>query len=84
MTGQISLIKEVDRETSATLTINVKAIDGGTPSRSADATVTFTIGDVNDVTPVFARDIYTANVDEGITRVVLSNSRKSYCTFKSF
>ena len=67
VTGQISLIKNVDRETSATLSINTKAIDGGTPSQSADATVTFTIGDVNDETPVFARDIYTANVDEGMT-----------------
>ena len=65
VTGEITLIREVDRETSATLTIDIKAIDGGTPSRSADATVTFTVGDVNDATPVFDRDVYTANVDEG-------------------
>ena len=65
VTGGITLIREVDRETSATLSIDIKAIDGGTPSRSADATVTFTVGDVNDATPVFDRDVYTANVDEG-------------------
>ena len=63
--GEITLIREVDRETSATLSIDIKAIDGGTPSMSADATVTFTAGDVNDATPAFDRDVYTANVDEG-------------------
>ena len=65
VTGEITLIKEVDRETSATLSIDIKAIDGGTPSMSADATVTFTVGDINDATPAFDRDVYTANVDEG-------------------
>ena len=64
-TGDLALVMSVDREAVATLSLVVKAVDGGSPSRSADATVTITVGDVNDVTPEFERDIYTANANEG-------------------
>ena len=63
-TGIISTITSLDREAIDKLTIYVIACDHGNPPRSATATVTVLIDDVNDMVPVFTQASYTFVVTE--------------------
>lgn len=64
-TGAITLAKALDFENSTSRVFDVKASDGGSPSRStAPLRVTITIQDVNDNAPVFSKSMYSANVTE--------------------
>ncbi|EDO46189.1 predicted protein, partial [Nematostella vectensis] len=55
-----------DRETKASYQVALRAQDGGSPSRSGQATVEIEILDVNDNRPVFSSAQYTASVDEDV------------------
>ena len=63
-TGIISTIQEFDYETlsQTVFTFKVIAIDDGSPSRTAEATVVITIQDQNDNCPVFKRIPFSYNV----------------------
>ncbi|XP_061178908.1 protocadherin Fat 4-like [Saccostrea echinata] len=61
-TGNVILIKELDRELYANISMTVKASDAGTPLLSSNTTVTVFIEDINDNRPVFAPSFYNAEV----------------------
>ncbi|XP_078678305.1 protocadherin Fat 4-like [Branchiostoma floridae x Branchiostoma belcheri] len=63
--GAIGLAQTLDRETTASYQLTVLAIDdGGTSSLTGTTTVTVTITDVNDNTPVFGQSLYTVDLAE--------------------
>ncbi|XP_036911122.1 protocadherin Fat 1 isoform X1 [Sturnira hondurensis] len=63
-TGVIFLIENLDYESSHEYYLTVEATDGGTPSLSDVATVNVNVTDINDNTPVFSQDPYTAVISE--------------------
>lgn len=50
----LRLKSELDRETVPSFVVKVTAVDGGAPSLTSTATVTVTVQDINDNSPVFA------------------------------
>ncbi|XP_028656704.2 protocadherin Fat 4 [Erpetoichthys calabaricus] len=64
--GVLSLIKELDRENTSILTLQVTAIDQGFPPRSVAMNLTISVRDVNDNDPVFTENIYAVMVAENI------------------
>ena len=68
--GEIELIGTLDRESTENYQIIIAAFDSGSPFMSATATVTITVLDFNDNTPVFSRSLYTGNVDENSASIV--------------
>ncbi|GAB6020348.1 hypothetical protein CHUAL_003060 [Chamberlinius hualienensis] len=87
-TGWLTTVKVVDREKSPNYSFAVEAMDGGSPVRSATATVTLVIHDINDNNPAFESETYEAVVAEdalpgtSVVQVVASdpdeNSRLVY------
>ncbi|XP_045444888.1 protocadherin Fat 1 isoform X1 [Pipistrellus kuhlii] len=63
-TGAIFIIENLDYESSHEYYLTVEATDGGTPSLSDVATVNVNVTDINDNSPVFSQDTYTAVVSE--------------------
>ncbi|KAM9622277.1 protocadherin Fat 1 [Trichechus inunguis] len=63
-TGAIFIIENLDYESSHGYYLTVEATDGGTPSLSDVATVNINVTDINDNTPIFSQDTYTAVVSE--------------------
>jgi len=51
--GTIWTAKHLDREVLAEISFTVRATDGGLPARHSDVTVTVTVDDINDNSPVF-------------------------------
>eukprot|EP00794_Sanderia_malayensis_P020074 gene20074-22044_t len=63
-TGEITLLKPLDRETKSLIKFIVIAEDSGTPRLSDLATVVFSISDENDNSPRFNPDIISISVKE--------------------
>ncbi|CAM5108710.1 unnamed protein product [Eretmochelys imbricata] len=63
-TGAIFIIESLDYESSHEYYLTVEATDGGTPSLSDVVTVNINVTDINDNTPVFSQDTYTAVISE--------------------
>ncbi|XP_006128510.2 protocadherin Fat 1 isoform X2 [Pelodiscus sinensis] len=63
-TGAIFIIGSLDYESSHEYYLTVEATDGGTPSLSDVVTVNINVTDINDNTPVFSQDTYTAVISE--------------------
>ncbi|KAK9398936.1 protocadherin Fat 1 [Crotalus adamanteus] len=63
-TGGIFIIGSLDYEISPEHFLMVEATDGGTPSLSDLVTVNINITDINDNTPAFSQDTYTAVISE--------------------
>ncbi|XP_051559265.1 protocadherin Fat 1a [Myxocyprinus asiaticus] len=63
-TGGIFVIEPLDYETAHVFYLTVEATDGGTPSLSDMATVNINLTDVNDNSPVFNQDIFSAVISE--------------------
>lgn len=57
----------LDRETTASYTLVIEALDGGTPPLRGEMTVNITIQDVNDNPPVFNQSRYFASIQENAT-----------------
>ncbi|KAM8938795.1 protocadherin Fat 1 isoform 2-T2 [Pelodytes ibericus] len=64
ITGVIFIIESLDYETSAEYYLTIEATDGGTPPLSDVGTVNINVTDVNDNSPVFGQNTYTAVVSE--------------------
>ncbi|RVE76560.1 hypothetical protein OJAV_G00009860 [Oryzias javanicus] len=64
LSGMVSLVGGLDRETKAQYSILVLAEDQGRPVKSATATLTVQVSDVNDNIPKFSQDVYQVEVLE--------------------
>lgn len=62
--GDITVMSKLDRETDSNYSLILRAVDQGNPSRSATATVSITVLDVNDFAPLFFPEIVTIHVIE--------------------
>lgn len=62
--GVITVMDKLDREKDTSYTLIVTAVDLGNPPRSATATVSVTVLDVNDFAPVFIPETLTIHVLE--------------------
>ncbi|XP_069101569.1 cadherin-23-like [Argopecten irradians] len=65
-TGIIQTANALDRETTASYTLEVYVVDNGATPRTASVTCTVTIGDLNDNTPAWTAAPYTFAVDENV------------------
>ncbi|XP_070180186.1 protocadherin-11 X-linked-like [Littorina saxatilis] len=63
-TGELTVIRSLDREKVASYSLVVLAIDRGVPPKSGTATLSVMIDDVNDVAPVFSQSSITVDVEE--------------------
>lgn len=62
--GEIVLVRPLDREQVAQYTLRVAAVDRGTPSMNATTQVVLVVEDVNDNAPIFNQAFYEASVSE--------------------
>ncbi|XP_063535719.1 protein dachsous [Cydia strobilella] len=62
--GLVTLLRPLDYENLVRHTLVISAKDGGVPSRSANLTLAVDVQDVNDNTPVFEHESYSASVLE--------------------
>ena len=63
-TGEISLNRSLDFETTEEFVLQVTAQDGGTPSLNATAIVIISITDINDNPPIFNQSQFTVEFSE--------------------
>ncbi|KYB27849.1 cadherin-related tumor suppressor [Tribolium castaneum] len=63
-TGEISLLRALDREAQAEYTLSLGAMDTGSPPLTGTGTVKIIVQDVNDHTPEFKRQSYHATINE--------------------
>ncbi|XP_043982192.1 protocadherin alpha-5-like isoform X14 [Gambusia affinis] len=62
--AELVLLKALDREKQATITLTLTAIDGGRPPKTGTLQIIVNILDVNDNTPSFSKSLYKASVYE--------------------
>ncbi|XP_066437538.1 protocadherin-8 [Eleutherodactylus coqui] len=62
--ADLVLMKELDRESQSAYTLELVAMDGGSPSRSGSAMVNVRVLDFNDNSPVFERNTVTVELME--------------------
>ncbi|XP_078512159.1 protocadherin-8 [Lissotriton helveticus] len=62
--ADLVLVKELDRESQDTFTLELVAKDGGSPALSGTATVTVRVLDFNDHSPVFEHPLITVQLQE--------------------
>ncbi|XP_064481963.1 cadherin-related tumor suppressor-like [Ornithodoros turicata] len=62
--GQLSVIKALDREKQSEYVLTILAMDSGTPRQTGSGTVSVTVSDVNDNSPRFDRARYVTSVPE--------------------
>ncbi|XP_037535788.1 cadherin EGF LAG seven-pass G-type receptor 2 [Nematolebias whitei] len=66
VSGIVSTVEVLDRETKDTHVFRVTAVDHGVPRRTAMATLTVTVSDTNDHDPVFEQQDYKENIRENL------------------
>nr|XP_053612376.1 cadherin-related tumor suppressor [Plodia interpunctella] len=64
--GQISLLRTLDRETQDEYTLTLVAMDTGSPPLTGSGTVKVIVQDVNDNSPDFERQSYRTSVKENL------------------
>ncbi|CAH2223982.1 protocadherin-8 isoform X1 [Pelobates cultripes] len=62
--ADLVLMKELDRESQSSYTLELVAMDGGSPSRSGSAVVSVRVMDFNDNSPTFERSSVTVELME--------------------
>ena len=65
--GAISVSEALDRETTGFFQLDIVVQDGGQPPLFNTASVSITITDVNDITPVFSQPVYEAEIPENVS-----------------
>ncbi|XP_008303576.1 protocadherin alpha-3-like, partial [Stegastes partitus] len=60
------LQKQLDRETAGKHKLRLTAVDGGKPPKSGDINIIVDVLDVNDNTPVFNKELYSATLKENV------------------
>ena len=69
-TGVLTVSRDLDREKVPSYSLVVLALDRGVPQLTGTATLNITVGDVNDVSPVFARSVVSVDINETSTGLV--------------
>uniref|UniRef100_S4RTD9 Cadherin domain-containing protein n=1 Tax=Petromyzon marinus TaxID=7757 RepID=S4RTD9_PETMA len=64
VTGEVRLVRELDREARQSYALTVLAVDKGRPPLTSTATLAVTVGDANDNAPRFPRREYEAAIAE--------------------
>ena len=64
--GRITTLTKLDREQIPRHYFTIIATDNGIPRKSGSASLTITVTDDNDHTPLFEKDIYTEDIPENI------------------
>lgn len=64
LTGVLSTVRSLDRETKSNYTLVIRASDLGVPPQFSDENLKICLRDVNDNTPTFSQALYTASVYE--------------------
>ena len=64
--GEIFSARTFDREEQDSHTFDILAVDNGSPRQSSTATVSVTVIDENDVSPVFSQSFYSGEVRENV------------------
>ncbi|XP_019377369.1 PREDICTED: protocadherin Fat 4, partial [Gavialis gangeticus] len=76
-TGELRLIKSLDRETKEKYVLLITAADSGSPALTGTGTIAVTVDDVNDNVPTFAFNMYSTTIPEDAptgTDILLVNS----------
>ncbi|XP_037117246.1 protocadherin alpha-8-like isoform X18 [Syngnathus acus] len=60
------LLKQLDRETTGRQRLRLTAVDGGKPPKSGSIELTVDVLDVNDNSPVFDKEVYSASLNENV------------------
>ncbi|XP_051869474.1 protocadherin-10-like [Pristis pectinata] len=63
-TAELLLEKSLDRERQTSFQLVMTAVDGGNPPRSGTTQINISLLDINDNTPVFENEVYTASLEE--------------------
>ena len=66
--GNVTLVSSLDRETAQTHVIIIRASDAGTnpAAKTATATLTVSVTDINDVTPICAPSVVAVSLPESL------------------
>ena len=64
VSAELVLVKALDREKLAVVTLTLTAVDGGKPPKSGSVQIIVNVLDVNDNTPSFSKTLYKARVNE--------------------
>ncbi|XP_035507317.1 protocadherin-8 isoform X2 [Scophthalmus maximus] len=72
--AELVLMKELDRETQSSYTVELVATDGGNPRRSGSTRITVRVTDFNDNSPVFDQSSFSVSLPEDapVGTVILS------------
>ncbi|KAI9530254.1 hypothetical protein NQZ68_004271 [Dissostichus eleginoides] len=62
--AELVLMKELDRETQSSYTVELVATDGGNPFRSGSTKITIKVTDFNDNSPVFDQNSFSVSLPE--------------------
>ncbi|KAK9537681.1 hypothetical protein VZT92_005276 [Zoarces viviparus] len=62
--AELVLMKELDRETQSSYTVELVATDGGNPYRSGSTKITIKVTDFNDNSPVFDQNSFSVSLPE--------------------
>lgn len=62
--AELVLMKELDRETQSSYSVELVATDGGSPPRSGSAKITVKVTDFNDNSPVFDQSSFSVSLPE--------------------
>uniref|UniRef100_A0A8C2ZV31 Protocadherin-8 n=1 Tax=Cyclopterus lumpus TaxID=8103 RepID=A0A8C2ZV31_CYCLU len=62
--AELVLMKELDRETQSSCTVDLVATDGGNPYRSGSTKITIKVTDFNDNSPVFDQNSFSVSLPE--------------------
>lgn len=62
--AELVLMKELDRETKSSYTVELVATDGGNPHRSGSTKITIKVTDFNDNSPVFDQNSFSVSLPE--------------------
>ncbi|XP_053180397.1 protocadherin alpha-13-like [Scomber japonicus] len=64
VSAELVLLKALDREKQALITLILTAVDGGKPPKTGTLKINVNVLDVNDNTPSFSKTLYKARVNE--------------------
>ena len=66
ISGNITLVQDLDFETVSNYTLTLTATDEGLPPRSADSALLIVVTDSNDNPPVFSQPLYIGSLEENL------------------